>query len=999
MASSLALVLFGLFLGILFGVSLARRRAAAAQPEKAAAENRAENVAGSGPASSAEPVTSLAVIEGDLIASRELCARQAEEIARLSEGFAGLREQMGERDKRLGELAQLWDRASGSGGTASASLPLLHLEEVLRSETERQSAGLAHLERLEARLVEEAEKLEAGSRSMAGLRSDFERRLAGSADEAPSMRRAAERFAQVDDQLRVLHQNVAGCVSRAATAREHLRAEHTRLREAADILAGQGNVSGPLQRLRRVKAKIEELKNGTDQEIGEMIGRIDWAVRESPAGFLKAIDRLNEGDLEGDPGVTLLQADVWQRLGEVRGSLAGLSLMLESGTMVAIPGTCARRRLLETVSRAIESTEMPPAEAEKDRSAPMPCLSPEETALKEQLQTLRFSIAARDGEIARLRSKLGEREAELAALNSPKSEPVTALVPEVNPVAARLLPGPVRRSLTEKSDPASGPRSSRQFIRRLLGLGAAGISGGVLAATARESRRGLSGAEKNAIAVPAASLAEARAALAELRHLPAGELPSGGGNGKYHAKAESDEEEMRALRLALSDRDGRIATLERELARLRESTPPTPYPKVDIPLSPLAGLSLDAMEADLLVPEEIGAEPTATDSPTRQGVIVPGELVPVTDREMILFRGSDPAIWNTEVGDSDTPGAAFARPVERAPEDMGFLRIRRLDTGDSMVAAITRADLVAGGCAKARRGWSGRGEQYFGACHLGLFDESLPREVETKFGAGGWGFGHRESVGSGQAFAWAGRLIDHPGDGFEISVGPLPEGVTLASGPDSTPRLPTISPLPVVPPVTAATVAAALAASVRENPPPPARPAAEETPAAPSTAARESLARQADNRTGGLVLFRSNDPAIWGTEVFAGSNRRSRALDHLPDGLAYLRLRRVDTGEGVVCPITNNALTDDGDGLPRGFNGTNELYYGAHHLGLFDESLPQDVETRFTYGGWGFGHSVLGPERQACGWEGRPVATDTVFEIAVFRRMPVLGDRDRILEA
>lgn len=662
---------------------------------------------------------------------------------------------------------------------------------------------------------------------------------------------------------------------------------------------------------------------------------------------------------------------------------------------------------------AVESVEKAPviqARPALDENDPAPAIriSPEVTALKEQLQTLRFSIAARDGEIARLRSKLEEREAEIAALSSPESSvgPEISPAPEVNPVAARVLPRP----LVVRSGPGEsggGPRSSRQFLRRLLGLGA-NVSGGALAAAARESRRGLSGKEKNVAVVPAASLAEARA---DLRHLPTPEPASGGGNGKHHPELESADlspssppaesaapAELRRLQIALADRESRLAALERELVRLRESASPT-SPDQDFPPSTGDDLSLEAWEAELIVPEEIGAppsgEPTSVDEATCLGAIVPGESVPVTDQEIILFRGTDPALWNTRAGTD----LHYARPVEDAPEDTGFIRIRRLDTGDSMVAAISRSDLLGGGCAKARCGWSGRGEQYFGASHLGLFDERLPREVETKFGAGGWGFGHRESVGSGQAFAWAGRLLEDPGPGFEISVGPLPDGVTLAAAPESAPSESGISPLPPVPPVTAATVAAALAASVREDPPPPPISSPAETPPAPPTVSKDDLARQADSRTSGLVLFRANDPAIWGTEVFLGANRRSRSLDHLPEGLAYLRLRRVDTGEGVVCPITDTAITDDGDGQPCGFNGTNELYYGAHHLGLFDESLPQEVETRFTYGGWGFGHSVLGPERQACGWEGQPIAADTVFEITVFRRMPVLGDRDRIIDA
>ncbi len=88
---------------------------------------------------------------------------------------------------------------------------------------------------------------------------------------------------------------------------------------------------------------------------------------------------------------------------------------------------------------------------------------------------------------------------------------------------------------------------------------------------------------------------------------------------------------------------------------------------------------------------------------------------------------------------------------------------------------------------------------------------------------------------------------------------------------------------------------------------------------------------------------------------------------------------------------------------PFGFNGTNELFYGARHLGLFSETCPNEVETRFTYGGWGFGHRAheIAPEveqLQAAGWEGREIPADTVFEIVIHEELPSLGQRDRILE-
>jgi hypothetical protein len=88
---------------------------------------------------------------------------------------------------------------------------------------------------------------------------------------------------------------------------------------------------------------------------------------------------------------------------------------------------------------------------------------------------------------------------------------------------------------------------------------------------------------------------------------------------------------------------------------------------------------------------------------------------------------------------------------------------------------------------------------------------------------------------------------------------------------------------------------------------------------------------------------------------------------------------------------------------PFGFNGSNELFYGARHLGLFSESCPNEVETRFTYGGWGFGHRAreIAPEveqLQAAGWEGREIPADTVFEIVIHEELPGLGRGDRVID-
>ena len=152
-----------------------------------------------------------------------------------------------------------------------------------------------------------------------------------------------------------------------------------------------------------------------------------------------------------------------------------------------------------------------------------------------------------------------------------------------------------------------------------------------------------------------------------------------------------------------------------------------------------------------------------------------------------------------------------------------------------------------------------------------------------------------------------------------------------------------------------------------------------------------------------LVLFCSNNVELWGQTVYRGARCRARAISEFPEWARWISIRRLDTNERVFAPIRTASLRNGQVSDPFGFNGTNELFYGARHLGLFSETCPNEVETRFTYGGWGFGHRAheIAPEveqLQAAGWEGREIPADTVFEIVIHEELPSLGQRDRILE-
>jgi hypothetical protein len=156
-----------------------------------------------------------------------------------------------------------------------------------------------------------------------------------------------------------------------------------------------------------------------------------------------------------------------------------------------------------------------------------------------------------------------------------------------------------------------------------------------------------------------------------------------------------------------------------------------------------------------------------------------------------------------------------------------------------------------------------------------------------------------------------------------------------------------------------------------------------------------------ENRS--LILFCSNNVELWGHDVYRGAHCRARAIKDFPAWAQWISIRRLETRERVFAPVHTASLCNGQTSNPVGFNGTNELFYGARHLGIFSESCPNEVETRFTYGGWGFGHRAneIAPEveqLQAAGWEGREIPADTVFEIVIHEQLPRLGKLDRLLE-
>lgn len=152
------------------------------------------------------------------------------------------------------------------------------------------------------------------------------------------------------------------------------------------------------------------------------------------------------------------------------------------------------------------------------------------------------------------------------------------------------------------------------------------------------------------------------------------------------------------------------------------------------------------------------------------------EAIEGHSRWIVLFLGTDSSAWNTE---SETWNA-WSRPLSEAPSTTRFARVRRLDTGDSVIVPI-EAEHLAERYVQGTVGWSGDGYEHEDIYHIGVFKTDvrvsdqgvivINRDGFTPYT--GWGFGHRHNQrGQGAALAWAGREV--PLTALEVSVTTAP---------------------------------------------------------------------------------------------------------------------------------------------------------------------------------------------------------------------------------
>jgi hypothetical protein len=326
----------------------------------------------------------------------------------------------------------------------------------------------------------------------------------------------------------------------------------------------------------------------------------------------------------------------------------------------------------------------------------------------------------------------------------------------------------------------------------------------------------------------------------------------------------------------------------------------------------------------------------------------------------VLFRSDDPSLWDRDA--KDAQGQQIAIPLKFAPASFRYLRLRRMDTGEALILPLTPDQLQNGKPPKSDDGfwWNGSAKDEYKGRHLGIvqgpcYKFPAPNGMIAVMTTAGWeayagsGFGNKAFANDAQYYCWRGKEI--PRTAFEIAV----------------------SDAPLTPEEKRSLVSA---------------------PAPDQAAADNPDAKPA--RGSWTVLFRSDDPSLWDRDAKdARGQQAAIPLRFAPASFRYLRLRRMDTGEALILPLTPDQLqngkppkSDDG----FWWSGATLDAFKGYHLGIVQgprRKFPEPtglICVMFDgwdgFGGSGFGHKYGVGDAQYYCWRGKEIPR-TAFEIAV----------------
>ena len=141
---------------------------------------------------------------------------------------------------------------------------------------------------------------------------------------------------------------------------------------------------------------------------------------------------------------------------------------------------------------------------------------------------------------------------------------------------------------------------------------------------------------------------------------------------------------------------------------------------------------------------------------------------------LVLFRSSDPSIWNTTPQKVQPGSRSILRIARREPAISGF----RTVPGKSVIIPL-EANEIGKENSNANRSfwWNGSNENAWGGRHLGIVNSSDTRSGVDLVGGNkvmrGWGFGHKNFHDDRQYYSWNGEEISQTVFEIAVKAGPL----------------------------------------------------------------------------------------------------------------------------------------------------------------------------------------------------------------------------------
>ena len=155
------------------------------------------------------------------------------------------------------------------------------------------------------------------------------------------------------------------------------------------------------------------------------------------------------------------------------------------------------------------------------------------------------------------------------------------------------------------------------------------------------------------------------------------------------------------------------------------------------------------------------------------------------------------------------------------------------------------------------------------------------------------------------------------------------------------------------------------------------------------TLAKVSAELQGGPRPEWVVIFRSEDSAVWNTNRSTGTLSYALPLGKIGGPVRYLRMTRMDTGQFVIIPMKAMWL-DRTQSVTKthGWQGQKHpVTGGGYRWGIYSRNLrstsSRTVNITYSYQGWGFGYNRRARTKAAVRtWGGRAL-DKTTFKIDV----------------